>query len=128
MPKMPSLAAYVLKLCGRREAAMEPVPQPARVMAALAGDTLQRDLALAAEHVNSIRWLLEIARQHDQPIPAAALRNLELVSKHLGEMRRRIDTEFNAAARRPELQALPRPRPPSFGCHASPSGRSAPCG
>jgi hypothetical protein len=53
--------------------------------------TLRRDLELAAEHVHSIRWLFEIARQHKQPIPASALTNLDLVSKHLGEMQRRIE-------------------------------------
>jgi hypothetical protein len=53
-------------------------------------DSMGRDLALAAEHVHSIRCLLEIARQHQQPIPTAALKNLELVSKQLWEMRRRI--------------------------------------
>lgn len=53
--------------------------------------TLQRDLGLAADHVRSIWWLLEIARQHSQPIPAAALTNLDLVSKHLREMLRLIE-------------------------------------
>ena len=53
--------------------------------------TLQRDIGLAADHVHSIWWLLEIARQHNQPIPAAALTNLDLVSKHLREMLRLIE-------------------------------------
>lgn len=96
-------------------------------------DTLRRDLSLAAEHVHSIRWLLAIAREHQQPIPTAALKNLELVTKSLCEMRRRIggeefvpESEISAVARRPELRTLPRPRRPSFGCRASPSDRSTP--
>ncbi len=91
--------------------------------------TLNRDLALAAEHVHSIRWLLEIARQHQQPIPAAALTNLNLVSKHLGEMQRRIEgaggeaaaLSLSATAHHREIQSPLHPRPPSFGCHVSPS-------
>ncbi len=97
--------------------------------------TLRWDLSLAAEHVHSIRWLLEISRQHEQPIPRAALTNLELVSKHLGEMQRRIEiageetppeSNIIAFAHRPETQPPlpPRPRQSSFGYHASPSDRS----
>jgi hypothetical protein len=96
--------------------------------------TLQRELSLAAEHVHSIRCLLEIARQHQQPIPSAALTNLDLVSKHLAEMQRRIedadgDSEcpVSAFAYRPEIQAPLHRRPPSFGCHVSPFDRSTPC-
>ena len=60
-------------------------------LSGLLRQTLRRDLSLAVEHVHSIRWLLEIAQQHQQPIPRAALTNLELVWKHLGEMHRRIE-------------------------------------
>jgi len=79
-------------------------------------DTMKRDLSLAAEHVHSIRWLLEIARQHQQPIPRAALTNLELVSKSLGEIQLRIETageevasSVSPLAHRPEIQPPPRP-------------------
>jgi hypothetical protein len=105
-------------------------------MGALINETLRRDLSLAAEHVHSIRWLLEIARDHQQPIPTAALKNLEMVSKHLSEMRRRVEiageeepaaeSEISVVARRPDLQIPPRPQQLSFGCHASPSDRSTP--
>ena len=61
--------------------------------------TLRRDLSLAAEHVHSILWLLEIARQHQQPIPRAALTNLGLVSKHLAEIERRIEAASGARQR-----------------------------
>jgi hypothetical protein len=43
---------------------------------------------LAAERAHSIRWLLESAMQHKQPIPISALTNLNLVSKHLAEMQK----------------------------------------
>lgn len=96
---------------------------------------LQLDVLLAAEHVHSIRGLLEIARQHQQPIPTSALTNLELLSKHLGEMQRRIETAgggpgakttISALAHRREIPSPPHPPPPSFGCRASPSDRSTP--
>lgn len=101
--------------------------------AVLAGETavLGRELSLAAEHVQSIRLLLEISRSHQQPIPGAALRNLELVSKHLLDIRRRVDPEaedLNAPVRLPSAQAPPHPRPLSFGCRVSPSDRSTPSG
>jgi hypothetical protein len=98
---------------------------------------LQRDLALAAEHVHSIRCLLEIARQHQQVIPSAALTNLELVSKHLAVMQRRVEgAAGNAAvessvsemAHRREIQSPLHPRLPSSGCHVSPSDMSTPFG
>ncbi len=95
--------------------------------------TLRRDLSLAAEHVHSIHSLLEIARQHQQPIPNAALTNLGLVSKHLVEIERRIedasgavDSPLSASANRRENQPPLRLRPPSFGCHVSPCDRSTP--
>ena len=106
------------------------------VFSELLRDTLRRDLGLAAEHVHSIRCLLEIAGHHQQPIPPAALTNLEMVLKHLVEMQRRIDAAaqetapkpaLSAAAHRPTIQSPLHPRPPSFGCHVSPSGRSTPC-
>ena len=98
--------------------------------------TLRRDLSLAGEHVHSIRWLLEIARQHQQPIPPAVLTNLDLVGKHLAKMQRRIETAVgeaaseaavNAFAHHRETQYPLDPRPPSFECHVSPFDRSAPC-
>ena len=98
--------------------------------------TLGRDLSLAAEHLHSIRWLLEIARQHQQPIPAAVLTNLGLVSKHLAEIQRRIESgadeaaselAVSASAHHRETQSPLHPRQPSFECHVSPFDRSAPC-
>jgi len=90
--------------------------------------TLRRELSLATEHLHSIRWLLEIARQHDRPIPPAALTNLDLVSKHLGEMQRRLEPGVSLSAPRRETPSPLHPRPPSFGCHVFPSDKSGPCG
>jgi hypothetical protein len=95
---------------------------------------LTRDLSLAAEHVHSIRTLLEIARQHQQPIPSLVLTNLELVSKDLAEIQRQFEGDETASESRVSAVAdhreipppLP-PRTPSFGCHVSPFDRSAPC-
>lgn len=86
---------------------------------------LQRDLSLAAEHVNSIRLLLEIARQHQQPVPKAAITNLEMVGRQLNEMLRRLGAagEFTAAENHPQAASPPRPRQPYAGCRASPSDR-----
>lgn len=124
MMREPAEAGYAEELAGAV------VPE----LNQLLRQTLRRDLSLAAEHVRSIRWLLEIARQHQQPIPGAALTNLELVSKHLCEMRRRIEAAGDEAepdvspmAHRPEIQPPPRPRQASFGCHVSPSDISTPC-
>ena len=111
-------------------------PAPVPDVGELLRQTLNRDLTLAAEHVHSIRWLLEIARQHQQPIPPAAVTNLDLVSRHLGEMQRRIEfanaetaaePPLSTLAHRRETQAPHHPRPPSFGCRVSPSDISTPC-
>jgi hypothetical protein len=116
--------------------AEESVPPAVPDFSELLRHALRRDLELAAEHVHSIRWLLEIARQHQQPIPTSALTNLYLVSKHLDEMQRRIEvagkemaaeSTISAIARHREIQSPLHPRPPSFGCRVSPSDISTPC-
>ena len=91
--------------------------------------TLYRDLTLATEHVQSIWWLLEIARQHQQPIPGAALTNLDLTLRHLRELKKRIpianqapEPEIGLTDRQETL--LPQNPRPSFGCGMSPSDRS----
>jgi hypothetical protein len=103
----------VLALWRRRKGATAAAAQPP------AGyDNLRREVALAAEHVASIRMLLEIAREHQQPIPPAALTNLDLVAKNLAETLRRMNGgEPVAAATPPGLL-----RPLSAG-RASPSGK-----
>lgn len=104
--QMQTLLASLLRRRKRRPAAAPDV------------DTLRRDLSLAVEHLTSIHCLLEIAREYQQPIPTAALKNLELVSKNLGDVLRQI----SAMACRPEPPPPPRPRLLSGECHTSPSG------
>jgi hypothetical protein len=58
---------------------------------------LSGNLRLAADHVESIRILLEVSQTHQQPIPRAALENLELVSKNLREIQRQLASELPAA-------------------------------
>lgn len=70
---------------GRRTGAISPCRQ------------LSGNLALAADHVDSIRALLEISQTRQQPIPRAAFQNLKLVSKHLREIQRQLDTGPQAA-------------------------------
>lgn len=54
-------------------------------------------LELAADHVESIRVLLEVCQTHQQPIPRAAFHNLHLVSKQLREVLREIEAGQRAA-------------------------------
>jgi hypothetical protein len=44
------------------------------------------ELALAVEHIQSIRVLLEVSSSHDQPVPRAVLVNLQLVLKSLRKL------------------------------------------
>jgi hypothetical protein len=48
-----------------------------------ANDDLIREIALAVEHIRSIRVLLHVSQAHEQPVPPAVSRNLALVAKHL---------------------------------------------
>jgi hypothetical protein len=66
------------------------IPDTPATDSTLDKNRLLNDLSLAAEHVHSIRCLVEIARQRQQPIPSAALTNLSLVSKQLDEICVRI--------------------------------------
>ena len=93
--------------------------------------TLCRDLTLAIEHMQSIWWLLEIARQHQQPVPRAALTNLDLTLRHIRELKKRIpianqisEPEIGVTHRQETLLAS-RPRPP-FGVGVSPTDKSTP--
>jgi len=68
---------------------------------------LSGDLRLAADHVESIRALLEVSQTHQQPIPRAAFQNLELVSKHLREIDRQLDADPEATLLKSALQVTP---------------------
>ena len=95
---------------------------------------LSADVGLAADHVDSIRALLEVSQAHQQAIPRAAFQNLELVSKHLRSVQRELEAGQTARRERPGLRpeeapralpgpARPRLQPLSFECRASPSDR-----
>lgn len=58
---------------------------------------LSADLKLAADHVESIRTLIEVSEAHRQPVPRAAFQNLELVSKHLRGIERQLEAGPEAA-------------------------------
>lgn len=125
------LIAWYLWLAFRRRGASEIGTAPPPAAFADEKALLGRELSLASEHLHSIRLLLEISQSHQQPIPTAALRNLELVSKHLLEIRRRVDpgpADLSAPAHLRSAQAPPHPQQLSFECHVSPSDRSTPSG
>lgn len=86
----------------------EPLPQrignrrgieESRPAAAVQTSELLSDVALAADHVESIRALLEVSTTHQQPIPRAALQNLEMVSKQLRRIERKLDPSRRGEAR-----------------------------
>ncbi len=64
---------------------------------------LSGNLRLAADHVESIRTLLEVSQTHQQPIPRAAFQNLQLVSKHLREIQRQLDPGLQAGHQKDAL-------------------------
>jgi len=95
---------------------------------------LSTDVGLAADHVESIRALLEISQAHQQPIPRAVFQNLDLVSKHLRAIQRRLEAgrpdeqpelRLSSGEGPPACQESPRPRlqQVAFECRASPSDR-----
>ncbi len=129
-----TLAGLVHRICSEPEATTTAGSGSERGIPAISpGLRLSGNLRLAADHVESIKVLLEVSQAHQQPIPKAAFQNLELVSKHL----RQILTQLSADPRdsdpagftpdddSPASQAPPRPDRPrlSFECHTSPSGR-----
>lgn len=105
-----------------------------RVAAASLGCGLYADLGLAADHVESIRALLEISQAHRQPVPRAVFQNLDLVSKHLRAIQRGLEAgrpdeqsepPLSSGQGLPACRESPRPRlqQVAFECRASPSDR-----
>lgn len=77
------LESLVQRVCpGQQEANSEAA---ASICRGLSGN-----LRLAADHLESIKTLLEVSQSHQQPIPRAAFQNLELVSKNLREIERQF--------------------------------------
>jgi hypothetical protein len=64
-----------------------------------ASEQVLRELALAMEHLESIRVLLEISDSHQQPVPRAVPTNLRLVLKHLRSAGRQLDVETQSNVR-----------------------------
>ena len=56
-------------------------------------ENLLQEVALAIEHIRSIRVLLEISQAHRQPIPPAVPHNLALVAKHLDNAQHQLRAE-----------------------------------
>jgi hypothetical protein len=56
-------------------------------------ENLLKEVALAIEHIRSIRALLEISQTHRQPIPLAVPHNLALVAKHLDNAQHQLRAE-----------------------------------
>jgi hypothetical protein len=92
-------AASVLTLLGRDSEpdagspAAAPVEGSYRKFAPAIIDNHLREIALALDHIRSIRVLLEISQTHRQPIPSAVPRNLELVAKHLDNAQQQLTFE-----------------------------------
>lgn len=79
---IPSIIATVTALLIPRA-----VEQPAaRPLAAERSSAPKAELLFAMEHIQSIRVLLEVGAAHHQPVPRAALINLELVLKNLRKL------------------------------------------
>ncbi|MGE5570213.1 MAG: HAMP domain-containing protein [Rhodospirillales bacterium] len=72
--------------------------------AALIENRVGRRLNLAAEHLASIVTLLALCRDYKQPIPEAAIRNLELAIKDLREIAPQMKKEFEREWESREVQ------------------------
>ena len=88
------LESLVHRMSSGRQTNSEAYPDsgPELATTALCGE-LSGNLRLAADHLDSIKTLLEVSQSHQQPIPRAAFQNLELVSKNL----RAIERQFGSA-------------------------------
>jgi hypothetical protein len=89
------LESLVHRISSGRQTYSEAYPDsgPELVATSLCGE-LSGNLRLAADHLESIKTLLEVSQSHQQPIPRAAFQNLELVSKNL----RAIERQFGSAS------------------------------
>jgi hypothetical protein len=80
------LEALVYQVCSGRKTD----PEADRDLGLELAAGLSGNLRLAADHLESIKTLLEVSQSHQQPIPRAAFQNLELVSKNLRDIERQI--------------------------------------
>ena len=72
--------------------------------ASLIENKVGRRLNLAAEHLASVATLLALCRDYQQPIPEAAIRNLELAIKDLREIAPQMKQEFEREWESREVQ------------------------
>ncbi len=67
---------------------------------AIIGKRLVRKVKLVREHLLAIRGLLEVAHEHRESVPEAALRNLDAAAESLASLESEFDTEFDHELRR----------------------------
>ena len=75
-----------------------PLPTPALPTESSHLEVSPSELALAIEHIQSIRVLLDVSASHNQPIPHAVLVNLDLVLKHLRKLNGASPSAWDAHA------------------------------
>jgi hypothetical protein len=80
-------------------------------------EELGREIALAIEHLESIRVLLEISRGHQQPVPRAVPTNLDLVLKHLRTASKHLHPETPTDVRASALQVVGTSTPEAMPTH-----------
>lgn len=86
------LAPLIQRVCSELKARGEAGHNSGHtIVPALLWRGLNGNLGLAADHVESIKALLEVSQTHHQPLPHAAFQNLEMVSKHLRETQRQLE-------------------------------------
>ncbi len=74
---------------------------------AIIGQRLVRRALVVREHLVAIRSLLGVARQHREPVPEAALTNLEAATQNLAVLQEEFDREFDRELRRHQVPAAP---------------------
>ena len=85
------LESLVHQMSSGQQTNSEAYPDSGPELAAISlSGELSGNLRLAADHLESIKTLLEVSQSHQQPIPRAAFQNLELVSKNLRAIERRL--------------------------------------
>ena len=105
-----ALAWWFGKTGPRRDEASPETASPAGpVVSSAAAENLLGEVALALDHIRSIRILLEISQTHQQPVPPAVQHNLGLVAKHLESAQKQCTSEPIP------LRPVEKPAPPGRG-------------
>lgn len=85
---------------------------------AILGRRLVRKVMVAREHLLAIRSLLNVAREHREQVPEAAIRNLDAAAESLTVIESEFEREFQHELSRHAMQASPpavRPRVAAAG-------------